>query len=186
MHKKAVQAETTEINMRSRAEENMKEDSQTFQAVEAAMKCLHFLIQHDIPHTTVFKPFLDFCINELQSPVLAPLKKAKNALYTSHRVQSEFIEAMATVQNNARLSDINRNPSYSLFIDETRDINNRKHLTIEDKYVKDGEINTSFNKDAEILDDKADTIFPALETEMSKCGSIKKMNSFDSDGASHD
>lgn len=184
MHNRAVEAETAEIKIRDRAEECINEDSETYQAIEGAMKCLYFLIEHNIPHTTIFKPFIDFCINELQSPILAPLKKAKNASYTSHRIQSEFITAMATVQNNEILTNVNISPSYSLLIDETTDINNRKHLAIAAKYLKDGKTQISFIKDLEILDGKADTIFSALETEIEKCGGIGKMSGFGSDGAS--
>lgn len=58
------------------------------------MKCLHFLVKHNIPHTTVFKDFVEFGTDELQSPVLAHHRVGGNANYTSHRIADKFLDAM--------------------------------------------------------------------------------------------
>lgn len=62
------------------------------------MKCVNFLIQHNLPLTTMYRPLTEFCIKELQSPVLAPLKKAKNVNYKSYVTTNELVDSMAKIK----------------------------------------------------------------------------------------
>ena len=45
-------------------------NQEEFCAISTAMKCLHFLIKHNVPHTTVFKDFIEVARDELGSPHL--------------------------------------------------------------------------------------------------------------------
>jgi uncharacterized protein YigE (DUF2233 family) len=54
-----------------------------------ATKILHFLIKHNIPHTTVFKDFVDFATDELKCPDLQHLRQGKNATYVHKYDHSE-------------------------------------------------------------------------------------------------
>ena len=47
-----------------------------------------------------------------------------------------------------------------------------KHLAIAVKYMEDGESRTTFFKDAEIADGKADTMYSALSNEIDKCSRV--------------
>lgn len=183
MHKIAVAAEMNE-KVDQASEKDFGEESELFQAVKCAMKCLDFLISHNLPHTTLFEPLLDFCIGELHSPILVPLEKAKNASYRSYQTMNELLEAMSKTKEEEILKDINGSPFFSTLIDETSDINNRKHMAVVVKYLKDEETKISFVKDCHIPDGKADTIFKELAPIVEKCGNFSKMSGFTSDGAS--
>ena len=50
--------------------------------------------------------------------------------------------------------------------------NNRKHLAIAVKYIRDCENTVSFIKDVEITGGKADTIYSTLHNEIEKCGVV--------------
>lgn len=61
----------TEVQLNINAafhERPMSEDE--FKVVTSAVKVLHFLIKHIIPHTTVFKDLINFATTELSSPDL--------------------------------------------------------------------------------------------------------------------
>ena len=45
--------------------ENHVHNSKEFEATETIMKVLFFLIEHDLPHTTLFGSFINFCIDVL-------------------------------------------------------------------------------------------------------------------------
>ncbi|XP_063806071.1 zinc finger protein 862-like [Pseudophryne corroboree] len=184
MHKAAMQTEIIGCNAEASQNRKNRPESEEFKAVECAMKCLDFLIQHNIPHTTVFKPFVVFCIEELKSPVLAPLNKSKNASYTSYQTINEFVNSMASVQREKVILSLQKSPSFSVMSDETTDVSNRKHLATAAKYIKDGEVSVSFINDTEIPDGKSETIFNALSQTIEDCGGFEKLVGFGSDGAS--
>ncbi|KAH3837697.1 hypothetical protein DPMN_111098 [Dreissena polymorpha] len=54
-------------------------------------KVLFFLVQHNLPHTTLFKPLVDLCV-ELSATNLSFLNKAKNTQYTSLRIVGQFLQ----------------------------------------------------------------------------------------------
>ena len=82
-HQEALRLETgSQLNIETSFNESVNQEE--FRAISAAMKCLHFLIKHNIPHTTLFKEFINFATDELKCPDLQHLSKGKNAQYTSN------------------------------------------------------------------------------------------------------
>ena len=61
--------------------------------------------------------------------------------------------------------------------------NNRKHLAIAVKCIKDGENRISFIKDVEITDGKGDIAYSALSNEIERYGGISSLRGPGSDGA---
>ncbi|KAH3837692.1 hypothetical protein DPMN_111093 [Dreissena polymorpha] len=51
-------------------------DTKEAKALIDAQKVLYFLVQHNLPHTTLFKPLVDLCV-ELGATNLSFLNKAK-------------------------------------------------------------------------------------------------------------
>ena len=62
--------------------------------------------------------------------------------------------------------------------------NNRKHLAVAVKYIKNCENRISFIKDVEITDGKADAIYSALSNKIEKCCGVENLSRFGSDGTS--
>lgn len=163
---------------------DIDQDSRSQKAAEAALKTLQFLIDHNLPHTTLFEPLINFLIEELECNILKPLKKAKNASYTSYVSVNEFLDAMVSVKEREILNSVKSSPFFSVLTDETTDLNNRKHMAVAISYLEDNKQKTSFLKDTMIQDGKAETIFSELCEVVDTCGGINKMCAFVSDGAS--
>ncbi|KAG8180559.1 hypothetical protein JTE90_018179 [Oedothorax gibbosus] len=161
----------------------LKEELENFQAIKGAIQCLNFLAQHNLPHSTLFEPFVTFCIEVLKSPVLLPLAKEKNASYRSYRSANEFLETMASVKREEILQEINSSPCFSVLSDETSDLNNRKHMAVAVKYINKGAPKMAFVQDKQLPDGKAETIYRELIPIIDTCGSVEKLYSFTSDGA---
>ena len=68
MHTAAIAAEAS-LFRKNEEEENSK----SFKAVLTAMKCMEFLVKHNLPHVSLFEEFINFAIDELESPLLKPL-----------------------------------------------------------------------------------------------------------------
>ena len=88
------------------------------------MKCMEFLVKHNLPHVSLFEEFINFAIDELERPLLKPLRKAKNANYTSYVSINEFLDTMSTIKKEEILEDVKSSPCFSLIVDETSDVNN--------------------------------------------------------------
>lgn len=183
MHKKAISYEANKNMLDECSEKDLETNSELVAAIESAMKCMNFLIKHNLPHHSLFEPLINFCIDELKSPVLLPLKKAKNCNYTSHRTVDEFLEIMAKTKEDEILEEIKSSPCFSVSTDETCDVTNRKHMAIAIKYLKDGSPKVSFVKDCHLSDGKSETIFAELLPVIEEYGGFKKMVGFSSDGA---
>ncbi|XP_015930201.2 zinc finger protein 862 [Parasteatoda tepidariorum] len=181
-HMASIVQETNFLTSNNLSSENP--ESKTFKAVKAGMKTLHFLVENNLPYTTLFEPLIKFCIEELDCSILKPLRKAKNASYTSYASTNEFLNVMASVKEKELLDDINKSPCFSVLADETSDLNNRKHMAMAVSYLKEGEEKTSFVKNTMIPDGKAETIFTEISQVVDDCGGIHKMSAFVSDGAS--
>lgn len=182
MHKRAVSFETNNNMFTESLEKELETNSELFSAIEGAMKCMKFLIQHNLPHHLLFEPLINFCTDELKSPVLLPLKKAKNCNYTSHRTVDEFLEVMAKTKEDEILEDISSSPCFSVLTDELSDITNRKHMAVAVKYMKNGNPKVSFVKDCHLRDGRSETIYSEL-LPIEDYGGFKKMSGFTSDGA---
>lgn len=72
-HSASIAAEIAEKS--ESAECKINNNSKEFLALKAAMQCLNFLVQHNLPLTTLFQPFLEFCTETLKCLVLLPLQK---------------------------------------------------------------------------------------------------------------
>lgn len=96
MHKFSLRLETEEqLGIHSAfSEKRLPMGEKEFEAVTCATKILHFLIKHYIPHTTVFKDFVNFATKELKCPALQHLEKGKNAMYTSNTTMDELVNCM--------------------------------------------------------------------------------------------
>ena len=85
--------------------ETRKQISRNREAVVGALRSLYFFVKHSLPHTTLFGPFLDFCI--LQGcEYLSNFHLAGNAHYRSERVVQEFLEELGTQVFNTMLSQL--------------------------------------------------------------------------------
>ncbi|CAL1290531.1 unnamed protein product [Larinioides sclopetarius] len=91
---------------------------------------------------------------------------------------------MSSVKQEEVLNDIAKRPCFSVLVDESSDIHNRKYMAVAVKYVKEGVSKISFVEGKQINDGKADTIFSELIPVIENCGDFKKMCSFTSDGGS--
>lgn len=186
MHKKAVSCEANSNLTAGFSEKDpgLETNPELVLAIESAFKCMKFLIDHNLPHHSLYEPFVNFCIEELKSPILLPLKKAKNCSYTSHRTVDEFLEVMASTKEEELLQDIKNSPCFSILADETSDVTNRKHMAVAVKYLKDGNPKISFVKDCHLNDGKSETIFSELVSVIDEYGGFDKISGFTSDGAS--
>ena len=166
-----------------------KQISSNREAVVGALRSLYFLVKHSIPHTTLFGPFLDFCI--LQGcEYLSNLHLAGNAHYRSERVIQEFLVELGTQVFRSMLSQLQDSPYIALMADETTDIAITKELILYARYIVPSAIpqhsvRSIFLQVSELSDGKADTITTAiLELLTSLDLSINKVMGFGSDGAS--
>lgn len=130
------------------------------EAVICASKVVHFLVKHNIPHTTVQEDFIDFAINDLKSLVIAHLSKSKNASYKSRATADELLNAMSEDIQDTVKQRVKASPAYAVLTDETTDVSNKKHLAFCVKYTDTecGEVNIDYMKDVQVDDGKAETI----------------------------
>ena len=185
MHKFSVRLETEEqINIHSAFSENrLPMGEKEFEAVVCATKMLHFLIKHNIPHTTVFKDFVDFATNELNCPALQYLKQSKNATYTSNTTVNELINSMVEDIEKTLKERVEKSPGYAVMTDETTDVSNDRHLAFCVKYVdvESGDVCVDYIKDVKVNDGKAETIFTKTKSVVEQIN-VEKFVAFGSDG----
>lgn len=91
---------------------------------------------------------------------------------------------MSSVKKEDLIDEINESPSFAILTDESSDINNRKHLAVAVKYMKEGASKICFVDDKQIGDGKAETIFSQITPIVEECGGFEKMASFTSDRGS--
>ena len=186
-HQQALKLETChQLGIEASLSEKDAINSKEFAAISTAMKCLHFLIKHNIPHTTIYKDFIEFARDELECPQLQPLNAGKNAKYTSHRTIDEFISCMAEDIEETLKEKINDSPSYSLMMDEATDVSNRKHLAFAVRHVdkKTGEVSVDFVKDLQIPNGTAETIFKEAKKVVEEDLNPESFTAVGSDGCS--
>ena len=166
-----------------------KQFSSNRQAVVGAMRSLYFLLKPSLPHTTVFGPFLDFCI--LQGcEYLSNLHLAGNAHYQSERIIHEFLAEFGTQVFRGLLSQLNDSLYIALMADETTDIAVTKELILYARYIVPTAtpqqcVRSIFLQLSELSDGKANTITTAILELLSSLDlSINKVMGFGSDGAS--
>ena len=147
-------------------------------------KVLYFLVQHNLPHTTLFKLLVDLCV-ELGATNLSYLNKAKNAQYTSPRIVNEFLQFQAdTVEEDVR-QRVQNSEVYGLMVDEYTDVSSRKHLAMVTKYVDNGASKLAFLQDVQLPNGTADVIYSSIRDYLKTADiDLAKMTSFASDGPS--
>lgn len=183
MHKQAVSNELrTEADIDS-AFEKMNENE--FASLLDAQTVLYFLIKHNLPIHTLFKPLIELCIG-LGATNLPHLFKGKNASYTSHRTVDEFLDCQAKVVQDKVEEKVNEGGVYGMMIDEYTDVSARKHLAMVTRYIDQGSAKIAFLQDIQLPNGSADTIFSSMKGFLSEQTSIPltNMTSFASDGPS--
>ena len=169
--------------------ETRKQITRNREAVVGALRSLYFLVKHSLPHTTLFGPFLDFCI--LQGcEYLANLRSADNAHYRSERVIQEFLDELGAKRFGTMLSPLLDSPYIALMADETTDIGVTKELILYARYIvptatPEHCVRSIFLRVCELSDGKADTITTSILELLTKLDiSINRVMGFGSDGAS--
>ena len=150
--------------------------------VVGALRSLCFLVKHSLPHTSIFGPFLDFCI--LQGcEYLSSLHSAGNAHYRSERTIQEFLHELGTAVFSTRLQE---SPYIALMADETTDIAMTKELILYVRFIPSATSHCCVRSIfLQVADGKAETITTSiLELLTSLDISINKVMGFGSDGAS--
>lgn len=93
------------------------------------MKCLHFLVKREIPHTTNYGELLklleNFGVKELQC-----LRTARNATYTSQRVISDFLNVLSSTIEEDVINKMRLSSTISLMADESTTVSVTKELII--------------------------------------------------------
>ncbi|XP_046571837.1 zinc finger protein 862-like [Haliotis rubra] len=180
MHQDAISHEEEEAVSIKNAFRNFS--GQEKAALVDAQKVLYFLIKHNLPHTTLFGPLIDLCI-ELGAPNIANLYCGKNASYKGHRAIQEFVECQAEVVEEEVEKKMKESTSFGLMLDEYTDVSTRKHLAFVGRYVEDGESKLAYLCDQEILNGTADTIVESVKGYLTEANlNPKKMTCFASDG----
>ena len=94
MHKEAVSLELrTEANINTAFK---KLNDKKFAALIDAQKVLYYLIEHNLPIHTLYKPLIELCIR-LGATNLRNLSKSGNAHYTSYRIVDKFLDCQSEV-----------------------------------------------------------------------------------------
>ena len=143
-----------------------KQISSNRQAVVGAMRSLYFLSKHSLPHTTLFGPFLDYCI--LQGcEYLSNLHLAGNAHYRSERIIQEFLAELGTEVFRGLLSQLHDSPYIALIADETTNIAVTKELILYARYIVPTAtphqcVRSIFLQLSELSDGKENTITTAI------------------------
>lgn len=155
-----------------------------FAALIDSQKVLYFLIKHNLPHTTLFKPFIDLCI-ELGATNLPYLNKGKNATYTGHQVVNEFLQCQADVVEE-ELDKISKSDGFGVMLDEYTDVSARKHLALVGRYLDEGVSKLAFLQDIQVANGTADTVYGSMKSFLNEKPDItmSKLTSFASDGPS--
>ncbi|XP_045187150.2 zinc finger protein 862-like [Mercenaria mercenaria] len=184
-HQSAVKLETeSQLSIEQSFSDRTPLNEKEFEAVVCATKVVHFLVKHNIPHTTVYEEFIKFAVEELKSPILANLSRSKNAKYTSQTTADELLSAMSQDIEETLRKRVTSSPAYSVMTDEATDIANRKHLAFCVKYVdsETGDVNVDFIKDVQVDDGKAETIFSETKVLVEEDLKFESFVGFGSDG----
>ena len=133
-----------------------------YSALLDAQEVLWFLIEHNLPIHTLYKPFIELCIR-LGAANLPYLTKGQNANYTSKRTEDEFLDCQAEVVQEKVEEKIAEGEVYGLMIDEYTDISARKHLAMVTKYIHQGSSRLAFLQDIQLPNGTADTIYSSMK-----------------------
>ena len=89
--------------------------SQERRAVIGALKCMYFLTNNELPHTTTFSELLDLAI-DLGSDYLQALRQAGNAHYRSEQIMYEYVQCLSKCIQENVISDMLQSDNISLTV----------------------------------------------------------------------
>ena len=152
-------------------------------AVIGCCKCIYWLCNHDIPHTTNY-PSLIALEKDLGCRYFEALRVGRNATYTFPQIVGEFLKVMDRTNEEKVLEAFRHSDTYNFMIDESTDIGILKQLMCYGRAVVEGKLKTRFLMITDLPDGKADTITSAFIQYLSASGlRVDAMSSFGSDGA---
>ena len=154
-------------------------------AFSDSLRCLYWLVQNEVPHTTLFSSLRDFCIL-LGNTTLPELDKAKNLNYRSKQVIAEMVKAIGQSLEKQLVCEVAKSHYYSLTLDEATDISVLKQLAVSIQYVDQcGKVQVKFLKIMELSSGTADIITEAIIEYLSKSSlDLSKLAGIATDGAS--
>ena len=121
-------------------------NNKEFAALIDAQRVLYFLIEHNLPIHTLYKPLIELCIR-LGATNLPNLSKSGNAHYTSNRIVDEFLDCQSDVVQEKVEEKIKEGDTYGLMVDEYTDVSARKHLAMVTRYIDQGSAKIAFLQD---------------------------------------
>ena len=146
------------------------------------LKTAYHLAIHEIPKSS-FKSTLELIEAVQESPIF----KSDKVSYTSNDSISEFHSVLVTIVKNNKIFDINSSPGFSVSIDESTDISNKKHLITYIEYLHNNVKQTCFLSNVQITTStaNAEKITEILLEELrSNDIDINKLYGISTDGAS--
>lgn len=154
-------------------------------ALIGAFRCLYWLANEEIPHTTHFKSLLELA-KTLGCDYLDLLHKGDNVNYTSQRTMQDMLQTITQQIQLPIMQDLNSSTYYSILIDETTDISIVKQMTLMARYFTPNmELKTTFLELIDLPDGKADTIMTSLKNFFTTHQlDTSRLIGFGSDGAS--
>lgn len=156
--------------------------SKELQVVISALKVIYWLVKRHIPHTTNYESLVELVI-ELGCEELKNLIKSQQ--YTSEEIIQEFSSTISQVIEEDIKSDLKGSQTYSLMVDESKDVSVRKQLVIFGRMFVEGKVETRFLRITELFDGKAETIMKAIKDYLQSSDIDQQaMSGFGSDDAS--
>lgn len=149
-------------------------------------KVLHWLVKHNLPHTTLFESLVELVL-AVDQDLLASVHKGGNAKYTSPQVVGELLTTMSDVVQEETIKELQNSPTFGLMLDEGSSAKSvRKMVGASVRYLgPDAKPKVAYLATIEVQDGKAETIVQKVRDHCSSHNiSLKKMSGLGSDGAS--
>ena len=99
-----------------------------------ALRCMYFLMQREIAHTTNFAELQSLCVL-LGNTTLPLLNKAKNLNYLSKQTMGEMVAAIGLALKADILQEVQQSRYFSIIFDEATDISVTKSLGLCIQYL---------------------------------------------------
>ena len=132
-------------------------------AVKSLLRCTHFLVRHNIAHTTNFSDLVDLVVSCGDEDLRYFVEKAgKNATYTSKDAVIDFAETIGMWVEKSLLKRLCQARYFSLLADECTDILTIEELSIVCRWVEDGEPVEHFIEILPLKKADANTIYGSL------------------------
>ena len=163
----------------------MSADESQRRALIGTLKIVYWLAKEEVAIFTKYESLLCL-VQSLGCTYIKDISRGGNATYSSHQIVGEFIQCLASVTADAKLSRLRSSPFYSLMIDESTDTSVLSQLVIVAKYLlPSGDVETSFVHMCDIANGKAETIEEAVMAYIQNFDlNVNKLRAFGSDGSS--